>query len=119
DSSGLVACPRRRGDRVRRREFMSGLGVAAVMRPLPSLAQRRARVSRIGFLHPGLVEAANLRIAAVREGLRDQAVEVISTSKLYARLRKKLRPDLRDSPRTRDQWRRRHYRGESVRSASG
>jgi len=29
-------------------------------------------ISRIGFLHPGFVEAANLRIAAVHEGLRDQ-----------------------------------------------
>jgi len=58
---------------MRRRQFITGLGGTAITWPLPALAQRRARISRIGFLHPGLVEAANLRIAAVREGLRDQS----------------------------------------------
>ena len=43
-------------------------------RPAPCnhLLSSQRWISRIGFLHPGFVEAANLRIAAVHEGLRDQ-----------------------------------------------
>src|SRR5262245_25462704 len=65
-------CPRphRRGDRMRRREFIGLLGGAAVAWPLAARAQREL-VRRIGFLL-GLAESdpeGQARIMAFRQGL--------------------------------------------------
>jgi putative ABC transport system substrate-binding protein len=69
-----VARPRRRGDRVRRREFITLLGgtaaAASAVWPFSAHAQQ-AKVARIGFL--GLVSPSSHapRVAALRAGLRD------------------------------------------------
>jgi putative ABC transport system substrate-binding protein len=56
---------------MRRREFITLLGGAAVGWPLPVRAQQRAKVARIGYL--GLVSASwhTPRVTAFRAGLRD------------------------------------------------
>ena len=56
---------------MRRREFITLLGSAAAVWPLPALAQQRAKVAHIGYL--GLVSASwhTPRVTAFRAGLRD------------------------------------------------
>src|SRR5262249_46398894 len=66
-----AARDRRRGDRVKRRDFITLLGGAAATWPLSVRAQQ-TKVARIGFL--GLVSASShaARLAALRAGLRDR-----------------------------------------------
>src|SRR5262249_15863670 len=61
----------RRGDRVRRRAFITLLGGGAVAWPLAARAQQPGRVYRIGVLElsPGASNAANFD--ALRKGLRE------------------------------------------------
>jgi ABC-type uncharacterized transport system substrate-binding protein len=68
---------------VKRREFMTLLGGAAVTWPLSARAQQPARGRKVGLLHPGETTTVNMRVAAVREGLngpdnhRDLSLEII------------------------------------------
>src|SRR5262249_60530934 len=64
-----AARPRRRGDRVRRRSFITLLGGAAASWPLAARAQQAGKISRIGFLRIGPPPLAF--IEGFRQGLRE------------------------------------------------
>jgi ABC-type uncharacterized transport system substrate-binding protein len=54
---------------MRRRRFLAATGAAALA-SLPAVAQMAPK--KVGFLHPGKVEAGNVRLAAFAEGLRNK-----------------------------------------------
>src|SRR5262249_19017352 len=65
-----IARPRRRGDRMRRREFIRLLGSAAVVWPLAVRAQQKS-IPTVGFLADGTPEGFAPRLAGIKRGLAD------------------------------------------------
>jgi putative ABC transport system substrate-binding protein len=62
-------CPRRRADRIKRREFITLLGGATIAVPIAARAQSAMPV--VGMLLGGSPEADAFRVDAVRRGLQD------------------------------------------------
>jgi putative ABC transport system substrate-binding protein len=56
---------------VKRREFITLLGGAAVAWPLVARAQQSTKLARIGWLNLGPASAWSSRVEALRAGLRD------------------------------------------------
>src|SRR5262249_26011000 len=71
DRARQAARPRRRGDRVTRREFITLLGGAAVAWPLAARAQQAAKLPIIGFLGAATPSTTTPWIAAFVQRLRE------------------------------------------------
>jgi putative tryptophan/tyrosine transport system substrate-binding protein len=71
---------------VRRREFITLVGVAGVSWPIAARAQQATGTRKIGVLHPGQSMVVSARIAAVRQGLSDPDGQRGSSVELIVRL---------------------------------
>src|SRR5437763_10693982 len=64
-----MPCPETPGDAMRRREFITFLGGAALIWPLAARAQQMGKVSRLGILNPGTSDTP--ATGAFYEGLKE------------------------------------------------
>jgi putative tryptophan/tyrosine transport system substrate-binding protein len=71
---------------VKRRQFISLLGGAAVTWPLAAQAQQTTKTRKVGLLHPGESTTVNMRVTAVREGLNDPDNRSGSSPEIIVRL---------------------------------
>src|SRR5262249_37423122 len=71
-SAAVAGDPRRRGDRMKRRAFISLLGGAAAVWPLAARAQQRERMRRVGVLIAVADDPeGEARLAAFKKGMQD------------------------------------------------
>jgi putative tryptophan/tyrosine transport system substrate-binding protein len=70
---------------VRRREFITLLGGAAVAWPLAARAQQPPKIAKVGLLHPGKAAALPSRVAGLREGLRAAGYRELDNIELLPR----------------------------------
>jgi putative ABC transport system substrate-binding protein len=59
---------------MRRRAFLQAAGGAAIARPMRAWAQKDTKVPTVAVLFPGSEEAFRPRVAAVRDGLKDEGL---------------------------------------------
>ena len=81
---------------MKRREFITLLGGAAVFWPLGTLAQHGAKIPRIGVLMPGHAEgpdASRVMMNAIIEGLSDLGYTTDKTSPMSAVTENRIRID--------------------------
>jgi putative tryptophan/tyrosine transport system substrate-binding protein len=71
---------------MKRREFITLIGGAAVSWPLAASAQQSPRIPKVGVLHPGQAENVTRRVAAFREGLSEPDGQRELAFELIARL---------------------------------
>ena len=103
NSAADLTCPSRRGDRMKRREFIGGL-VGAAAWPLAARAQQGERVRRVGILMNAVSEDSEGQsyVAGFQHGLQELGWSV----------GRNLRIELRWGGTNSDRWRR--YAGELV-----
>src|SRR5262249_25485864 len=71
NNSAVRPCPRGRGDRMRRRDFIKTIAVSAATWPLAVHAEQPGKVSRVGYLGASSASLERRDLDAFRQTLRD------------------------------------------------
>src|SRR5262245_33258172 len=85
NSTADAARMRRRGDRMRRREFLTLLGASAAAWPLVARAQQASKIAKVGVLYPGTAAILSSRLVGLCEGLQAAGYREPDNIELVAR----------------------------------